>query len=101
MSISRIPAVLTAVAVTVALTATPAAARVTPEPENTRPVLPTQQQAAANDSACRIVSGDPRAEAARALPRVPGSIDLCPAARSLAERRLLHADLIQAIRDGE
>jgi hypothetical protein len=86
MSIHRISAVVITIVAAAVLTATPAAARVPPDPGDPY----------GTNSPCPMTAAHQIASASAADP-----IYRCPHTLTLAERRLIHADLIQALRDGQ
>lgn len=100
MSIHRVAAAFASTATLVMLASAPVQAQIPFEPDDSYPSTRTQQPATNSDKAClRLTNTAPNA------PTIPptggyeprGQCSLVP---SLPQRRLTHADLIQALRDG-
>jgi hypothetical protein len=99
MSIRRVAATLASTATVAMLTAAPALAQVPLEPGDSYPSTRTEQQTTTSDPACLGHASTTASASAIALTSVSEPVAQCSLAPSLLQRRLIHADLIQSLRD--
>jgi hypothetical protein len=112
MSLYRFAATVASVVALAALTGAPALAHVPPEPGESSPSVPAEQQPTTSGNVCLLEAagstsvvlspflGAGTDASASAQFGTSRSAEGCLTIPSLAERRLIHADLLQVIRDG-
>lgn len=105
MSTRRIAAILASAATLAAtatlalLTAAPALARIPFEPGDSYASTRTEQPTTTNDAACLSLTNTAPSATTIALTSVSEPAARCSLAPSLAQRRLIHMDLIRSLRD--
>jgi hypothetical protein len=99
MSMRRVAATLASTATVAMLSAAPALAQIPFEPGDSYPSTRTEQPTTRSDPACLSLTNTAPSPTTIALTGVSEPAAHCPPVPSLPERRLIHADLIQSLRD--